>query len=428
MATALHSSARQSRHRVARSAPAPLLRSLPISLVVLGLLAVLVAAWGGIAPYVGPAVRLTIDDPVAWHWSSAHAALALAPGAVAFLAGLVLIAIAPWTVDGRGRGTVAFAGAVLVVCGAWFATGPLVWPVVSSHGGYLVVAAPLRQLAEALAASIGPGLVLAACGGVAVGWALRHRPSVPTEPASVVLQPVPGAVAAMPGAAGRGIGPVWPASSAPGEPVRPHDTLGAEAGWASEPFVPMVEVPVVESAGGAAPAPGTTSLAEPAVDESAVAGSTVDEPPMADVGTVPVDGLEVWPAAYEPQEPLDKWESPWPTPTPERRWWFDPEQGDEGEASTQAATDAPPGPIPAAPPPLVEDLPLWSGPEIRVGSDAPEAPASLAPEPPIFHTSTRNEAVRPETPSTATSSSHPGVQRPPPGWQRPDLTEPPKNR
>jgi hypothetical protein len=52
-----------------------------------GVVAVLVSAWGGIVPYVGPLFNYSGDGSEAWHWNLAHAVLALAPGTLGFFWG-----------------------------------------------------------------------------------------------------------------------------------------------------------------------------------------------------------------------------------------------------------------------------------------------------------------------------------------------------
>jgi hypothetical protein len=52
-----------------------------------GVVAVLVSAWGGIVPYVGPLFDYSGDGSGSWHWDLAHAVLALAPGILGFCSG-----------------------------------------------------------------------------------------------------------------------------------------------------------------------------------------------------------------------------------------------------------------------------------------------------------------------------------------------------
>jgi hypothetical protein len=79
-------------------------------------------------------------------------------------------------VVGRGRMSLATAETLLMICGAWFAVGPLAWPVISNGSGYFVASTHLRVLAYEVGYSIGTGLILVVCSAFVDGWALRHQP------------------------------------------------------------------------------------------------------------------------------------------------------------------------------------------------------------------------------------------------------------
>jgi hypothetical protein len=141
-----------------------------------GVVAVLVSAWGGIVPYIGPLFNYSGDGSLAWHWNLAHAVVALAPGALGVLLGLFVIAESRGIVVGKGRLSLAAAGTLLMVCGAWFAVGPLAWPVLSNGRNYFVASTHLHVLAYEVGYSIGTGLILVVCGAFVDGWASRHQP------------------------------------------------------------------------------------------------------------------------------------------------------------------------------------------------------------------------------------------------------------
>jgi len=157
-----------------------------------GVVAVLVSAWGGIVPFVGPLFNYSGDGSGAWHWNLAHAVLALAPGIAGVLIGLFVIAESRGIVVGRGRLSLAMAGTLLMICGAWFAVGPLAWPVISNGSGYFIASTHLRVLAYELGYSIGTGLILVVCGAFVDGWAARHQPKVTamTAPADSMSDPI----------------------------------------------------------------------------------------------------------------------------------------------------------------------------------------------------------------------------------------------
>ena len=151
-----------------------------IGLGTAGVVAVLVSAWGGIVPYVGPAFNYVGDGSGSWHWNLAHSVLALLPGTLGVLLGLFVIAESRGITVGRGRLSLAMAGTLLMICGAWFAIGPLAWPVIADSGPYFVVTSHLRLLADEVGYSIGVGLVLVVCGAFVDGWASRHQPKAST--------------------------------------------------------------------------------------------------------------------------------------------------------------------------------------------------------------------------------------------------------
>ncbi len=145
------------------------------ALALVGILTIVVSAWGGIAPYVGPLFGYRPAGPSAWHWTLAHALLALAPGAVGVLAGCAMLSAAGRVRYGLGRTSLAASGVLAFACGAWFVIGPTAWRVLESQSALANGATPLSSLANLVGAALGPGVVLALLGGTGIGWALRHR-------------------------------------------------------------------------------------------------------------------------------------------------------------------------------------------------------------------------------------------------------------
>ena len=159
-----------------------------------GVVAVLVSAWGGIVPFVGPLFNYSGDGSGSWHWNLAHAVLALAPGVFGVLLGLFVIAESRGVVVGKGRLSLATAGTLLMVCGAWFAIGPLAWPVINNGSGYFVASTHLRVLANEVGYSIGTGLILVICGAFVDGWASRHQPKATAVTAPAATDPSSGQI------------------------------------------------------------------------------------------------------------------------------------------------------------------------------------------------------------------------------------------
>lgn len=157
-----------------------------------GVVAVLASAWGGIVPYVGPIFGFSADGAGSWYWNLAHSVLALVPGAIGVLLGLFVIAESRGVTVGKGRLSLATAGTLLILCGAWFAVGPYAWPVLTNSGTYIAASTHTRFLTYELGYSVGVGLVLVMCGAFVAGWASRHSPQ------SAVVAETPHAANAVP--------------------------------------------------------------------------------------------------------------------------------------------------------------------------------------------------------------------------------------
>ena len=160
-------------------------------------LAVLVSAWGALVPYLGPGIGFSADGSSSWHWSLSHALLGLVPGAVGVAVGLALMvaasrrrrAAAGWASEHRCAAFSAYAA------GAWFVVGPLAWTAMYGGRSFFVTAGtPVRQLEYWVGYAMGPGLLLAAAGAFALGWAIRHDRPLGATPGDA-----PAEMAAVPG-------------------------------------------------------------------------------------------------------------------------------------------------------------------------------------------------------------------------------------
>ncbi len=154
-------------------------------LAVVAVLVMLVGAWAAIVPFVGELFRFSADGTPAWHWSLAHVLLWLAPGAIAFLMGLAMLAQVPRVGRGSARMGTAWTGLVTAICGAWLVIGALVWPVIESAPAVFRAATPLRELTYQVGWSLGPGVVLVLLGGCAIGLSLRRRNARPASPTAL---------------------------------------------------------------------------------------------------------------------------------------------------------------------------------------------------------------------------------------------------
>lgn len=147
-----------------------------------GLLVALVAAWGGIVPYLGPRIGFGLNGQPAWRMSEANTVLHLVPGAVGVLCGLVILGAGPAFI--RARFSAGFFGLVAMAAGAWFVVGPAAWPLLQSGanggGAFVSGSVGVRGFVYQVGYQWGPGLLMVALAGIAVGllyhgvpWAVR---------------------------------------------------------------------------------------------------------------------------------------------------------------------------------------------------------------------------------------------------------------
>ncbi|MGD0287595.1 MAG: hypothetical protein ABSC31_14680 [Acidimicrobiales bacterium] len=146
----------------------------PAGLSIIGLLTVLLGAWAGLSVLVGPSFGWSPDGSPSWHWSLIRAALHVAPGGAALIAGVAMVAIVPKAARGAGRSGAALAGLLAILAGAWLVVGPSEWPVLKSTQQIVFApAAPMRSFTYVVGANLGPGFLLAVTGAFAVAWAAR---------------------------------------------------------------------------------------------------------------------------------------------------------------------------------------------------------------------------------------------------------------
>ena len=146
-------------------------------IVTVGVLTILISAWGALIPFVEPIFGFHATGTPTWRWNAAHTLLAVVPGAVGVVMGLVVLWAAAQVAVGRGRITLIWAGLITILSGAWFIVGPRGWPVITTNGVYFVPAAPLRGLVYQVGYALGTGAILVVCGGYIMGWASRHQMS-----------------------------------------------------------------------------------------------------------------------------------------------------------------------------------------------------------------------------------------------------------
>jgi hypothetical protein len=143
-----------------------------LGLGIVGFLILLAGGWAGIVPYVGPTFGYSSHGQASWQWNLQHSLLYLVPGAVAVVAGLMLIGIAGRVVRGRGKVGSSLLGLIVAACGAWLVLGPVVWPLFYSSPVFTSGSAWDNFIYQ-LGYNLGPGLLLVLLSGVAIGLSAR---------------------------------------------------------------------------------------------------------------------------------------------------------------------------------------------------------------------------------------------------------------
>ncbi len=141
-----------------------------LGLILGGFVALLLSAWAGIVPFLGPAFGYSADGTSSWTWDRVHILAALVPGAVGLVACLVILTRARHLLERRSDAVLVSFGLILVLSGIWLTVAPVVWPVVVAS--YFQPATTHMTLAYWLGYSSGPGVLLVAFGGFVMGRSL----------------------------------------------------------------------------------------------------------------------------------------------------------------------------------------------------------------------------------------------------------------
>jgi hypothetical protein len=154
MTTESYSSIRASRYRVPRTRGA-----------MSGVLLILLGAWAALVPMIGPYFNLAYtpapDD--AWHWTAARGWFEVAPGAAAFLGGLLLLVSA-------SRVTTSLGGWLAAAGGAWLVIGPALDGLLTIDLGTPDPSSSTRmQAVESLLLFYAIGAAILLVAGVALG-------------------------------------------------------------------------------------------------------------------------------------------------------------------------------------------------------------------------------------------------------------------
>ncbi|HVV31462.1 MAG TPA: hypothetical protein VHC41_11335 [Mycobacteriales bacterium] len=128
-----------------------------------GLLLIALGVWGAIIPFIGPYFDYGFLPDDSWHWTAARGWLEVLPGAVAIVAGLLLL----WSVDRVSASLGAWLGAA---AGAWFVVGTAFAPMVDLHQASSPISTGENMVAaEYVGMFYGLGAVIVFLSAVALG-------------------------------------------------------------------------------------------------------------------------------------------------------------------------------------------------------------------------------------------------------------------
>jgi len=134
--------------------------------IVTGVLLILLGAWGGLAPFVGPYFHYAYTPDTTWHYTQARLWLEVLPAGMVVVGGLLVLASA-------GR-VLAVCGAILaLLAGGWFVVGTEVNAIWHRLGtpGVPVGTSPTRIVLERLGMFTGLGVLIVLCAALVLGRA-----------------------------------------------------------------------------------------------------------------------------------------------------------------------------------------------------------------------------------------------------------------
>jgi hypothetical protein len=134
--------------------------------------------------FVGPDFGYRPTSAGTWVWTTQNWLLHLLPGAVAVFAGLMILSASPSRRhDGTGA-PIGLAALLLIASGAWFVIGPALWATFESGQPFATGTSAETSFLNQLGSSLGPGLLLAVLGGMALK-AVMARPAATVEDVAV---------------------------------------------------------------------------------------------------------------------------------------------------------------------------------------------------------------------------------------------------
>lgn len=148
---------------------------------VIGLVLVILGAWGALIPFVGPNFDFAYTPGQAW--TAARGWLEVLPGVATAVGGLLVLV-------SRNRGSALLGCWLAALGGAWFVVGRIVAPLVSVGSvGDPVGATDRKRAAVELAYFSGPGVLITLLAGAALAR-MAFRLARDVRPVDSVAQPV----------------------------------------------------------------------------------------------------------------------------------------------------------------------------------------------------------------------------------------------
>ncbi len=130
-----------------------------------GVLLILLGAWGALIPLVGPYFHYAYTPDTAWSLTSGRIWLEIAPGAAAFIGGLIVLVSSL-------RPVAMFGAWLAALAGAWFAAG-ITLSVLWTKGGVSAIGSPVggtvARTAEQIGFFTGLGVVIAFLAALVIG-------------------------------------------------------------------------------------------------------------------------------------------------------------------------------------------------------------------------------------------------------------------